>query len=82
MLCRSGAQSAQGRLEAIQATNQLASHQSNQLLQIRALLIAQQEAENARAQTIADREARAQAIHEQATESRYKESPKREWQPF
>lgn len=76
---QSGAQSAKGRLEAIQAANQFASHQSNQLLQIRALLMAQQEAENARAQTIADREARSQAIHEKATSGEFKESSKRGW---
>lgn len=79
---QSGAQSAKGRLEAIQAANQFASHQSNQLLQIRALLMAQQEAENARAQTIADREARLEVINEKMQESRYKESPKTEWKPF
>ena len=41
------AQTAQGRLEAIQYANQLSSHQANQLLQLRALLMAQIAAENA-----------------------------------
>ena len=60
------AQSSQGRMEAIQYANQLASHQSNQLLQLRGLLMAQIAAENARDQTVAAREARQQATREVA----------------
>mgnify|MGYP000201083537 FL=1 len=71
---QANAQSAQGRMEAIQHANQLASHQANQLLQLRGLLMAQIAAENARAQTVAAREARQQAMEEQAKESRYKKS--------
>lgn len=74
------AQSSQGRMEAIQSANQLASHQANQLLQLRALLTAQMAAENARAQTIAAREARQRAIAEKhAQESSYVKSPLRVW---
>lgn len=79
---QSNAQSAQGRLEAIQYANQFASHQSNQMLQIRALLMAQQAAENARAQTITAREARQKAADEKALESTYRKSPERGWKPF
>lgn len=73
------AQTSQGRLEAIQYANQLSSHQANQLLQLRALLMAQIAAENARQQTTAAREARQQAADELCTESRYKESSGRGW---
>lgn len=51
------ASSAQGQLQAIQAANQLASAQTNQLLQLRGLLVAQQAAAATRAQIVADREA-------------------------
>jgi P-type conjugative transfer protein TrbJ len=54
---QSAAQGSTGQLEAIGYASQLASHQSNQLLQIRALLIAQQNAIATRNQALADREA-------------------------
>ena len=73
------AQSSQGRMEAIQYANQLASHQSNQLLQLRGLLMAQIAAENARDQTVTAREARQQAMEEKAKESRYEKSSGRIW---
>lgn len=71
---QSKAQTAQGRLEAIQYANQLSSHQANQLLQLRALLTSKIAAENAREQTIAAREARQQAADELFTESRHEKS--------
>ena len=74
---QSKAQTAQGRLEAIQYANQLSSHQANQLLQLRALLTSKIAAENAREQTIAAREARQQAADELFTESRHEKV--REW---
>ena len=58
---QSSAQGAEGQLQAIGYANQLASHQSNQLLQIRALLIAQQNALATRSQALADNEAKQQA---------------------
>ena len=73
------AQGAQGRMEAIQYASQLSSHQSNQLLQMRALLTAKIAAENAREQTVAAREARRQAMEEKAKESRYEKSDKVGW---
>ena len=64
---QSSAQGANGQLQAIGYANQLASHQSNQLLQIRALLIAQQNAVATRDQALADNEAKQQA----ASDRRY-----------
>jgi P-type conjugative transfer protein TrbJ len=55
---QSAARGSVGQLEAIGYANQLASHQSNQLLQIRGLLIAQQNAIATRNQALADREAK------------------------
>ena len=58
---QANAQGATGQMAAIQYGNQLASNQANQLLQLRALLIAQQTAEATRNQVLADREAQQQA---------------------
>lgn len=58
---QSGAQGATGQLQAIGYANQLASSQANQLLQIRGLLIAQQNAIASRNQALADNEAKQQA---------------------
>ena len=68
---QSGAQGVNGQMQAIGFANQLASQQANQLLQIRALLIAQQNAEATRAQAVADREARTRAADERAFEGEY-----------
>ncbi len=56
---------AQGQMEAIQAANQLASAQTNQLLQIRSLLVAQQNAAATLAQAQADKEAQQAAASKQ-----------------
>ena len=61
---QSAAQGAKGQLAAIQYGNQLASNQSNQLLQIRSLLLAQQNALATRMQAQLDREARQRAADE------------------
>ncbi|ENJ2788120.1 P-type conjugative transfer protein TrbJ [Vibrio parahaemolyticus] len=61
---QSAAQGADGQLAAIGYANQLASNQANQLLQIRSLLIAQQNAVGSRMQAEADREAQYQASRE------------------
>lgn len=66
-LLQSRAQTAEGQMEAIQYANQLAAYQSNQLLQVRTMLIAQYNAENAKEQARIDREAMQQAAHEAAT---------------
>lgn len=55
---QTAATGATGQLEAIGYASQLASHQSNQLLQIRGLLIAQQNAIATRNQALPDREAK------------------------
>jgi P-type conjugative transfer protein TrbJ len=68
---QSGAQGVNGQMQAIGFANQLASQQANQLLQIRALLIAQQNAEATRAQAVADREARTRAADERALQGEY-----------
>lgn len=75
------AQSAQGRLEAIQYANQFAAHQANQMLQIRALLMAQQAALNAKAETDAAREARRKVATDKALETNFQKSPQRNWMP-
>lgn len=60
-------ETAQGQMEALQYANQLAAHQSNQLLQIRQLLIAQHNAMNVQNQSQVDQEAMHQAAREAAT---------------
>ncbi|HFI1300720.1 P-type conjugative transfer protein TrbJ [Escherichia coli] len=77
---QSAAQGAIGQMQALGFANQLASQQANQLLQIRGLLIAQQNAATARMQAQADLEARQQAAHATATESRIgKTASPRNW---
>lgn len=61
---QSAAQGATGQMQAIGYANQLASQQANQLLQIRSLLIAQQNAVATKMQADADREAQQQAARE------------------
>ena len=61
---QSSAQGASGQMQALGYANQLASQQANQLLQIRGLLIAQQNAVTTRMQAEADREAQQQAARE------------------
>ena len=76
---QSAAQGSSGQLEAIGYANQLASHQSNQLLQIRALLIAQQNAIATRNQALADREAKEAAAAAQLRTGAYRPSPVTTW---
>ncbi|AGS40890.1 P-type conjugative transfer protein TrbJ [Cycloclasticus zancles] len=76
---QSGAQSADGQLAAIGYANQLASNQANQLLQIRSLLIAQQNAVATRMQAEADKEAQQQAASEQVRKGSFVASPDRSW---
>jgi P-type conjugative transfer protein TrbJ len=61
---QTGAQSATGQMQAIGYANQLASQQANQLLQIRGLLIAQQNAVATKMQADADKDARQAAGNE------------------
>jgi type IV secretion system protein TrbJ len=76
---QSGAQGASGQMQAIGYANQLASQQSNQLLQIRGLLIAQQNVIATRHQTLADREAQEAAASEQLRKGSFRPSPARGW---
>lgn len=70
---------AKGQMEAIQAANQLASAQTNQLLQIRSLLVAQQNAAATLAQAQADKESQQIAADEKALAGENTPSPKRIW---
>jgi P-type conjugative transfer protein TrbJ len=76
---QSAAQSAGGRMEAIGYANQLASQQANQLLQIRGLLIAQQNAIATRMQAEADKEATTAAADEQFRRGTFRASTGRTW---
>jgi type IV secretion system protein TrbJ len=76
---QSGAQGAVGQMQAIQFANQLASAQGNQLLQIRGLLIAQQNAIATRNQALADREAQEAAASEQLRMGTFEKSPVVNW---
>lgn len=76
---QSSAQGASGQLAAIGVANQLASHQANQLLQLRALLIAQQNAIVTRNQAVADKEAQLQSAKEQARMGDFVPSPVVNW---
>jgi len=69
------AQNSTGQMQAIQAANQLASNQSMQLMEIRSLMMTQQTAEQARAQSVTDTEAQQIAAHSDAFALRYAASP-------
>lgn len=67
---QSSAQGASGQLQAIGYANQLASQQANQLLQIRSLLVAQQNAVATKMQADADKEAQQTAAHTTSSQDR------------
>lgn len=71
---QSAAQGADGQLAAIGYANQLASNQANQLLQIRSLLIAQQNAEATRLASELDDSARGEAREKQLRTWEYQPS--------
>ncbi|MEM4988464.1 P-type conjugative transfer protein TrbJ [Collimonas sp. H4R21] len=73
------AQGATGQMAAIQYANQLASSQTNQLLQIRGLLVAQQNAEATRAAVSTDREAQEAASALQLRKGTFKKSSSEGW---
>jgi type IV secretion system protein TrbJ len=76
---QTGAQGASGQMQAMGFANQLASQQANQLLQIRALLIAQQNIIATRYQALADREAMARASDAVVLKNNYHPSRARGW---
>jgi type IV secretion system protein TrbJ len=65
------AQSSTGRLQVLQAANEFASEQTNQLLQIRGLLVAQQNALATQMQVQNDKEARVLALEEKFKSGQY-----------
>lgn len=67
---QSSAKGADGQMAALGYANQLASNQTHQLLQIRSLLMAQQNAVTTKMQADSDREAQHAAAHASSTEGR------------
>lgn len=76
---QSAAEGATGQMQAIGYANQLASQQANQLLQMRGLLVAQQNMVATRMQYEADEEARMRAASAQFRTGTYSTSPARTW---
>ncbi|ECH9341667.1 P-type conjugative transfer protein TrbJ [Salmonella enterica subsp. diarizonae] len=76
---QSQASGAKGQMEAIQAANQFASAQANQLLQIRSLLVAQQNAATTLAQAQADKEAQQAAASEAFRAGSYSHGTNKSW---
>jgi len=76
---QNGAQNAEGQMAALQYANQIASHQSNQLLQMRGLAVAQHQASLVREQVLADKIAQEAAITEHFKSGKFKKSPLRKW---
>jgi P-type conjugative transfer protein TrbJ len=75
MAVQKAAQSSQGRNEMLGASNQLAAANANNLLAVRALLLQQQAAENARAATLANREAIQHVADQAALAGQFVRSP-------
>lgn len=73
------AEDATGQMAALQAANQLASAETNQLLQIRGLMVAQQNAAATRALAIADKEAIQAAGDERFRRGTFKKSSGKTW---
>jgi P-type conjugative transfer protein TrbJ len=81
---QSQAQGAQGQLEALSASNELASAQIHELLQMRAMLLAQQNLLAIQAQVQADRDARAAAASAEfrrGLDQDYEPQPGKGWKP-
>ncbi|MCW5222901.1 P-type conjugative transfer protein TrbJ [Verminephrobacter aporrectodeae subsp. tuberculatae] len=76
---QSAAQGATGQMQALGYASQLASQQSNQLLQMRALMIAQNNALATKMQAEADKLAQETAAALHLRENRYRASSKRAW---
>nr|BCU00375.1 P-type conjugative transfer protein TrbJ [uncultured bacterium] len=76
---QSQATSATGQMQAIQAANQLASAQTNQLLQIRGLLAAQSAAAATQAARDNDKAASTAAADEAFRAGTYEKSPSKSW---
>ncbi|SAL62556.1 P-type conjugative transfer protein TrbJ [Caballeronia humi] len=76
---QSQATTAQGQMQALQAANQLASAQTNQLLQIRGMLSAQAAAAATRASNEADKAALTAAADQTFRSGSYTKSPAQNW---
>jgi type IV secretion system protein TrbJ len=76
---QSATETAKGRMEALQYGNQLASASANQLMLIRSLLIAQNNAWATRQQAIVDREAQERAADEHFLSGTFRKSPEIGW---
>ena len=70
---------ANGHMQAIQSANQLASAQANQLLQIRSLLVAQQNAVATEAQINGDRDSQQFAADHHALSGKNSQSAEKSW---
>ncbi len=76
---QANAQTATGQMQAIQYGNQFAGNQASQLMQIRGLLIAEQNAMVTRQQALADQEAKEEASAEQLRKGDFVSSPRQGW---
>lgn len=72
-------QGARGQMQALGYSNQIASEQTHQLLQIRGTMIAQQNAEIARNQALADQEAQEEAAKVSTRRGAFVASARRAW---
>lgn len=73
------AEGAEGQMAALQAANQLASAETNQLLQIRGLMVAEQNANATRLAAIADKEAIQAAGDASFRQGSFKKSSGKTW---
>ena len=73
------AQGATGQLQAIQYANQLASHQANQLMQIRGMLLSQQNSAQTAAQAALDKQAYEKASEDLLRTKKFSSSPAKSW---
>jgi type IV secretion system protein TrbJ len=73
------AQNAKGQKQALQAASQLASNQSHQLLQIRGLLLAQQNAQAIRDASVANKESIQEAGDERFRSGTFHKSSGKKW---
>jgi P-type conjugative transfer protein TrbJ len=76
---QNAAQGATGQLQAMQFASQIASQQANQLLQIRAILLAHQNADVTRMAALADKEAKRAAAVDQLRLGVFRVSGRRTW---
>lgn len=76
---QAAAQGASGQMQTLGYANQIASQQANQLLQIRAMLVAQQNMMAARQQALADKEALQSAASAKLRKSTFEKSPIQVW---